>query len=249
MRSPAWTWDELLLAGALVVQNGWSELREGHQAVQALSEMLRSLTIHDAEVIRSVPQFRSPGSVSRKTTDLATNHPGYPGAPTRCGKLDHVMIAQFIEQPTEMLTMAAALRQAYTSGELGAAQPQPEETDDDGRTALEGRLLARVLLTRERNPSLRRAKIAEAQRTGTPLSCAVCGFGFADFYGPVGEGYIEVHHVLPLHVSGVRETKLSDLAFLCANCHRMCHRRFAGESWRTPEAVRAQLPGRSSPGK
>ncbi|MBM9434976.1 HNH endonuclease [Actinacidiphila bryophytorum] len=248
MRSPAWTWDELLLAGALVVENDWCELREGHRAVQELSEMLRSLTIHDAEVVRSVPQFRSPGSVSRKTTDLATNRPGFPGVPTRCGKLDHVVIAQFTERPTEMLAMAGALRKAYASGELEAAQPQPEETDDFGGAALEGRLLTRVLMARERSPSLRLAKIAEARRTGTPLSCAVCGFGFADFYGPVGEGYIEVHHVLPLHVSGVRQTTLSDLAFLCANCHRMCHRRFEGESWRTPEAVRVQLAGRTRAG-
>lgn len=203
--------------------------------------MLRALTIHDAAVVVGLPQFRSPGSVSRKTTDLATNHPGYTGAATRCGKLDHVMIAQFDFRPAEMLAMAAALHQTYASGELLTVPPQPDEADDDGGTALEGRLLTRILLARERSPSLRRAKIAAAQRVGVPLSCTVCQFGFADFYGPVGEGYIEVHHVLPLHVSGVRETTLSDLAFLCANCHRMCHRNFAGESWRTPDALRAQL--------
>ncbi|MGJ3559785.1 HNH endonuclease [Streptomyces sp. INA 01156] len=49
---------------------------------------------------------------------------------------------------------------------------------------------------------------------------------------------MEVHHVTPLYVSGVRKTTLDDLACLCANCHRMCHRSRPGESWRTPAALR-----------
>ncbi|MET7850510.1 HNH endonuclease [Streptomyces avermitilis] len=57
----------------------------------------------------------------------------------------------------------------------------------------------------------------------------------------LGDGYIEVHHRLPFHISGVTETRIADLALLCANCHRMCHRSFRGESWRTPDALRALI--------
>ncbi|WP_234384821.1 HNH endonuclease [Streptomyces sp. MMG1121] len=69
----------------------------------------------------------------------------------------------------------------------------------------------------------------------------MCDFNFARAYGELGDGYIEVHHVTPLHASGARETKLDDLACLCANCHRMCHRSRPGESWRTPASLRAEM--------
>ncbi|MFJ8491373.1 HNH endonuclease [Streptomyces sp. NPDC094038] len=69
----------------------------------------------------------------------------------------------------------------------------------------------------------------------------MCSFGFTAAYGELGDGYIEVHHSLPLHVSGVTETGLLELALLCANCHRMCHKSFRGESWRTPDALREQM--------
>jgi hypothetical protein len=57
--------------------------------------------------------------------------------------------------------------------------------------------------------------------------CVACGFDFGDVYGRRGEGYIEVHHLTPL--AEVDENHLvnpeTDLAPVCANCHRMIHRR------------------------
>ncbi|MEV6778979.1 HNH endonuclease [Streptomyces syringium] len=240
MKSPAWVWDELLLACSLVANNHWRELRETDTQVRELSKLLRALPLHDAEA-RSAPKFRSIGSVSRKTTDLATNHPDYPGKPTRCGKLDRVMIAAFIERPSDLSEAAAAIKDGIASGSLSRVPEQPDEVTDDGVTTLEGRLLARWTLARERDPKLRRLKIAQARRLGQPLRCEVCSFDFGHSYGELGEGYIEVHHVLPLHISGPRKTELDDLAFLCSNCHRMCHRSRPGESWRTPAALRAEI--------
>ncbi|MFE3146471.1 HNH endonuclease [Streptomyces sp. NPDC059218] len=49
---------------------------------------------------------------------------------------------------------------------------------------------------------------------------------------------VECHHVLPLHVAGEGRTKLSDLALICANCHRMIHRRAPGP---TPGELRASI--------
>lgn len=44
-------------------------------------------------------------------------------------------------------------------------------------------------------------------------------------YGELGTGYIEAHHKVPVALIEEGETtKLSDLAALCANCHRMIHR-------------------------
>ncbi|WP_433398080.1 HNH endonuclease [Streptomyces sp. CA-146814] len=239
-RSPAWTHDELMLACALVVENCWNELREGDPRVLELSDLLRSLPIHEGAA-RSIPKFRSIGSVSRKTSDLASNHPAYVGTPTKGGRLDREMISAFITRPTEMLLAAAALRRGIGTGELYAIPQDPDELDEEGNSAVEGRLLARWALYRERDRRLRARKIAQAAKLGQPLQCEVCDFDFGSFYGDLGTGYIEVHHRLPLHVSGVRETELDDLAFLCANCHRMCHKSRAGESWRTPRALRAEM--------
>ncbi|MGW1778565.1 HNH endonuclease [Streptomyces sp. NPDC002143] len=240
MRIPAWTEDELVLAGALVVKNGWRELRTSDPRVQELSDLLRSLPIHEAEAL-ALPSFRSPDSVSRKTTDFMTNHKPYTGKATRCGKPTLVMIDAFTEREAEMLQAAQAIEEGIGSGELHLIPPQPDEVDETGASAVEGRLLARWALSRERNPKLRAQKIAQARQGGGPLRCEVCDFDFARTYGDLGEGYIEVHHVTPLHISGSRETKLDDLACVCANCHRMCHRSSAGESWRTPTAVRKRM--------
>lgn len=238
--SPAWTRDELLLACALVVENGWAELRERDSRVLDLSDLLRSLPLHEGAA-QIIPKFRSIGSVSRKTSDLASNHPAYSGTPTKGGRLDKEVIAAFIARPSEMLGAAAALRQGIGTGELHKIPEDPDELDDEGNSAIEGRLLARWALHRERDRNLRVRKIARAEKLGQSLQCEVCTFDFSRFYGALGKGYVEIHHVLPLHISGPRETKLEDLAFLCANCHRMCHRGHRGASWRTPAALRAEL--------
>jgi hypothetical protein len=81
---------------------------------------------------------------------------------------------------------------------------------------------------RRREAKLRREKIQEALRNnGGKLICEVqnCGFDFAKQYGALGKGYAQVHHLLPLSKSPKdgRETKLKDLAVVCANCHIMIH--------------------------
>lgn len=71
----------------------------------------------------------------------------------------------------------------------------------------------------ERDPRLRRQAI-----TVHGTRCQICGFSFAEKYGEIGEGFIEVHHKRPIS-DGVQEVNpKTDLACLCSNCHRMIHR-------------------------
>lgn len=58
------------------------------------------------------------------------------------------------------------------------------------------------------------------------LRCAACGFDFSDFYGPLGVGYVEIHHTIPISRIGpdYRINVSTDLEPLCANCHAMVHR-------------------------
>lgn len=57
--------------------------------------------------------------------------------------------------------------------------------------------------------------------------CKVCGFDFEKVYGPIGEGYIEVHHVESLArlAPGTILNPAIDLVPLCSNCHSMVHKR------------------------
>ncbi|NJD67095.1 MAG: hypothetical protein C3F12_08145 [Candidatus Methylomirabilota bacterium] len=54
-----------------------------------------------------------------------------------------------------------------------------------------------------------------------------CGFDFSEVYGHRGEGYIEVHHALPVSELGgaASVNPETDMVVVCANCHRMIHRR------------------------
>jgi 5-methylcytosine-specific restriction protein A len=74
----------------------------------------------------------------------------------------------------------------------------------------------------ERDPT---AKPRCINRWGT--KCVVCGFDFGQVYGPLGEGFIHVHHLTPVHTVG-EEYELNpeeDLRPVCPNCHSMLHRK------------------------
>lgn len=80
-------------------------------------------------------------------------------------------------------------------------------------------------LRRERNQAIVEAKKAATLNANGRLCCEVCGFDFLATYGVLGEGFCEVHHLVPL--SAVTEsvtTTLDALAVLCSNCHRIIHR-------------------------
>lgn len=59
------------------------------------------------------------------------------------------------------------------------------------------------------------------------LNCYACGFNFEKVYGERGTDFIEIHHVKPLSSleEAVEINPETDLVPLCANCHRMVHRR------------------------
>ena len=70
----------------------------------------------------------------------------------------------------------------------------------------------------------RKLKAVALERYGA--SCVVCNFNFGEFYGDLGEGFIELHHLKPISV-GERSSSVEDVAVVCPNCHRMLHRRGA----------------------
>lgn len=103
-----------------------------------------------------------------------------------------------------------------------------EETEDEGTGERGGtvpeRRKYRFHRSIERNPSASR----KAKRFHGYV-CQGCGFDFETVYGEVGREFIEAHHLTPL--SELPEDQVVDLdpqtdfAVLCANCHRMMHRK------------------------
>lgn len=73
----------------------------------------------------------------------------------------------------------------------------------------------------ERNSELRKETI-----NIHGLICQVCDFDFSQTYGELGKDYIEVHHLIPISNfnSEHHVNPKTEMAVLCANCHRMMHR-------------------------
>jgi len=99
----------------------------------------------------------------------------------------------------------------------------PAEMNEAGECRTEGGRKVYISYKAERNPGLRKKAIANQGTT-----CKACNFNFGRFYGKWGDGFIEVHHLLPLGdgQTGERLTdSAKDLITLCSNCHRMVHRK------------------------
>lgn len=242
-----WTRDELIIVCALLKANGWTPYRARSSSAESLSELLnRADFVPETE---RGADFRSANSVQRKMYDFTTLLPTYAGTPTKGGRATREVLAAFLEHPDEMDAEATALLAPLTSEAGGAGGPRETvdvswESDIDTLAidfdfeADEGAAVIARHLKRERNRTIRARKLAAVTAVGLPFVCEVCGFSFGATYGDLGDGYIEVHHVLPLHASGPTTTRLDDLALLCSNCHRMIHR---ARPWLTPSELRDRL--------
>jgi 5-methylcytosine-specific restriction protein A len=72
----------------------------------------------------------------------------------------------------------------------------------------------------ERNRTAREACLAHHG-----CNCAACGMSFGETYGPKADGFIHVHHRIPLASIGAEYAvdPVKDLIPLCPNCHAVIH--------------------------
>lgn len=91
---------------------------------------------------------------------------------------------------------------------------------------LEGEKKEKISIIKERNP-LARKKCIELKGT----TCEICGMNFKEKYGEIGDGFIEVHHIIPISKIELEYEvdPEKDLIPVCSNCHSMLHRRFGGD--------------------
>lgn len=221
-RNPAWQRDELILALDLYFRHNPSYITKTHPEVVKLSDILNVLPIHTERPDEE--KFRNPNGVYMKLCNFLRFDPSYKGSGlTSGGKLEEVIWNEFASDLSRLKKTAEAIRQGVTGQATTKTIALPV---DDEEEFPEGKLLYRMHRMRERDRSLaEKAKAKRLQEMGK-LACDVCNFDFSEVYGELGSGYIECHHTKPVSELGESgTTKVKDLAMVCANCHRMLHRR------------------------
>ena len=103
-------------------------------------------------------------------------------------------------------------------------------TYDENELVSEGRMKSQPTKKYERSKKLRDIAVENYTINGTIL-CEACKFDFFVFYGKIGEGYIEMHHIKPVFQNDGQAEKtfiseaLKNIVPVCANCHRVIHRK------------------------
>lgn len=107
------------------------------------------------------------------------------------------------------------------------SQVPKDDYRDGGETEFpEGRKIERKHTSRERNRKLVEAAKARFKAEHGRLFCEACEFDFQESYGRAGINFIEAHHTIPVSkLKSGAVTKLSDVALVCSNCHRILHHR------------------------
>lgn len=221
-RNPAWTRDELILALDLYFHINPARVTAAHPDIIALSELLNQLPIHDID-FKDV-SFRNPNGVYMKLCNFLRLDPDYPGKGLDAGsKLDIEIWDEFSGKHDLLEITADTIRRNIHQVQEKGGFLSPVIIEDE--EFFEGKLLTRIHLTKERNQTLIKRKKDSVLKQSGALSCEVCGFDFRAFYGELGAGFAECHHKTPVsELNYDQPTKLSDLAIVCANCHRMIHR-------------------------
>ncbi len=222
-RNPPWNRDELTLALDLYVKTDGNPTGADFALVDQLSDTLNKM--HRLSGVIGTETLRNRNGVYLKVMNFRRFDPAYLAqgkvGMQRGNRLEAVLWAEYEAKALDLATDAEAITRAVDGADEAAVAKLPPAEPYEGE---EGGVIMRLHKRYERDPKLVREKRKAALATGS-LACEVCGFDFEATYGQLGAGYIEVHHLKPVHtlIRGAK-TKLADLALLCANCHRMAHR-------------------------
>lgn len=231
--NPAWTEDEIILALDLYFELDAKVPDASHPQVIALSGLLRSMPYH-AEAARKAT-FRNPAGVAFKLQNLRNVATGKGLSNT--ARADKAVWEAWGSNPAATRDRAKLIRASlHATGVHEHLGPlHDEEVFAEGRTA------TYFHRRRERSPKLRRA-LLQKRRASNSLQCDICGFRNQTGDIRLDEAGLEAHHVRPLAELGQTTTKVSDLALLCATCHRLVHRVIATQKrWLSVGELRATL--------
>lgn len=223
-RNPKWYRDEIILALDLYFKLNRKDISANNPAVIELSELLNKLPIHNKSVLTE--KFRNPNGVSLKLCNFLAIDPEYSGKGMQSySALDYQIFNEFANHKDILSNIAFKIKSILNDALLAELNNiENEEFDNYG--GKEGQTLYKYHKYKERNKALVSKKKKSFLAKHKHLFCEICGFDYTDIYGELGEGFMECHHILPLsEVDEEKETKLEDLSLVCANCHRMLHRK------------------------
>jgi 5-methylcytosine-specific restriction endonuclease McrA len=183
---------------------------------------------HIIEALSSLGGEAHLTDIVQRVTEIAPHPlPADPGASIRARIQERCRGAASFKNGEDLFESVhgVAARQGVWRLRLDLLSPSAADGVQDGADAFieadEGQAELRIHLRRERSKKLIRAFKATL---GDP-SCEACGMKFSEVYGQMGAGYIEAHHKVPIaSLDDSTKTKLTDLAAVCANCHRMIHK-------------------------
>ena len=234
-RNPIWNRDELILAMDFYLRHAPQIPNKGSAEIADLSEQLKCLQRRLGG--DRTATFRNANGVYMKLMNFRRFDPSYEGKGLQRGNKDEEVVWKlFADRPDELRKIADAIRD-YTSADTYI--PSADVIADNEVESDEGTILTRTHRYRERDASLVRKKKLSVQKAVGALSCEACGFEFVKRYGDHGDGFIECHHTKPLsELASGEKTRLSDLALVCSNCHRMIHRK---RPWLSLDDLRSLL--------
>jgi 5-methylcytosine-specific restriction enzyme A len=227
--NPDWTRDELIVALSFYLKHRPNPPSKDSEAIADLSRILNRLGEKLFPSEQRAATFRNENGVYMKLMNFRRLDPEYTSGGriglARGAKTEKEVWAEFAHDPAHCKEVADAIIASLDEPEGDVAWHEPDG-DEDLREAPEGRLLTRRHLARERNRKLVESKRQQVMKKYKKLACEVCHFDFAIRYGDRGKGFIECHHTKPLAtLAAGHKTHIDDLAVVCANCHRMIHRR------------------------
>jgi 5-methylcytosine-specific restriction enzyme A len=227
--NPDWSRDEVILALNLYLECGATVPGGSDPRVVSLSNVLRGLALHPPE--NRVGSFRNPDGVSFKLQNIRQVASGK--GLSNVSKTDREVWSVFGSKPAEVKRLAEII--TALGGSAGG--PNHLDLDSDEQEFFEGRLLTAHHSWRERRPKLRRLLIASRTKSGE-LKCEGCGWTGVSVDAQLVQSGFEAHHLAPLSATGESQTKLKDVALLCATCHRITHRWISlNASWPTREQI------------
>ncbi|UQS87722.1 HNH endonuclease [Pseudomonas chlororaphis subsp. piscium] len=237
--NPPWSRDELVLALDLYLRHRGGLPGKNHPEVEALSQSLN--LIGNATGVSKNPSFRNTNGVCMKLNNFRRWDPSYTNSGrtglAKGNKDEELVWLEFANNPKRLAEVVAAINANVESGTTTPINLNEEE-EPGFFEAEEGKVLTRVHRVRERDKKLVKHKKDEALKKHGELKCEACDFNFSKTYGADIEGIIDIHHTKPLHtLQPGDKTKLTDLALLCANCHRVVHSR---RKWLSVAEVKAR---------
>ena len=224
MRNPKWHRDEIILALDLYFTKGRGSIDDKNPKIIELSKTLNGLPLFSDRPDQE--KFRNANGVTLKLSNFLAFDPNYSGKGMTSGsKLDKEVFFEFKDQIESLHSIASQIKMIASNPNLKEKIYEIEEDELTRKDCVqEGGILYKLHKVRERDPKIIKHKKDLVYQLAGKLACEACILEFEEYYGKIGTGYIECHHLTPLKTFKAESlTTLNDLALVCSNCHRMLH--------------------------